>query len=353
MVEPITTLEEFEAEYRKGIGIEQDLNAERFLTEVTRDNILNFCDAIGDNNPLWTNDDYARRSRFGALTAPPAFLYNITHGSRLSNVGAITRPIIGQALLYASSEVEVFQPIGLGDRFTVTGKAVGLDRKTSKAVGPMLFPTCEASYFNQRGELVGVIRTTTLRYVAPKSQAIEFERQPRPEVKAESPDVLAFERIRRGAVARCWEDVQVGQEMEPLEKGVLTMTEIARFGILCPPMLRRIEARREGVDLGFARETQQKAAGMENASDYGPQRICWLGQLVTDWMGDDGTLKKLTGQIRHPNIIGDVSVLKGRVAKKYVQNGEHLVDLEIRVENQSGLVTAPGTAVVSLPARGR
>lgn len=352
MDQPITTLEEFEAEYRKGIGVEQDLNAERFLTEVTRDNILNFADAIGDNNPLWTDAEYARRARFGTLTAPPTFLYNISHGSRLSNVGAITRPIVGQALLYASAEIEVFQPIRLGDRFTVTGKAVGIDRKASKSVGPMLFPTCEAAYFNQRGERVGVIRTTTLRYIAPKGQAIEFDRRPQPKTKAQSPDVLAFERRRRGAQTRYWDEVSVGQEMEPLEKGVLTMTEISRFGILCPPMLRRIEARRESAEVGFQREAQQKAAGLENASDYGPQRICWLGQLVTDWMGDDGTLKKLTGQIRHPNIIGDVNVLKGRVARKYVQSGERLVDLEIWVENQSGLVTAPGTAVVALPAKG-
>ncbi len=351
MVEPITTLEEFETEYRKGIGVEQDLNAERFLTEATRDNILNFCDAIGDSNPLWTNEGYARHSRFSGTVAPPTFIYNITHGSRLSNVGAITRPVVGQALLYASAELEFSAPIRLGDRFTVTGRAMGIERKVSRAVGPMLFPTCQASYFNQRGELVGTIRTTTLRYIAPKSQAIEFDRQVKNEIKAESPDVLAFERKRRGGETRYWEDVSVGQEMEPLEKGVLTMTEISRFGILCPPYLRRIEARREGVDLGFQRETQQKAAGMADASDYGPQRICWLGELVTDWMGDDGTLKKLSGQIRHPNIIGDVNVLKGRVAKKYVRGDEHLVDLEIWVENQSGLITAPGTATVALPTR--
>ncbi len=352
MVEPITTLEEFESEYRKGIGIEQDLNPERFLTEATRDNILNVCDAIGDNNPLWTNEAYARRARFATLTAPPTFLYNITHGSRLSNVGAITHPIVGQALLYASAELEFFEPVRLGDPFTVSGRALGIERRISKSVGPMLFPTCEATYFNQRGERAGVIRTTTLRYIAPQRQAVEIEHRPKPEVRVSSPDVFAFERKRRGGETRYWEDVTVGQEIEPLEKGVLTMTEISRFGILCPPYLRRIESRREGVDLGFQRETQQKAAGLENASDYGPQRICWLGQLVTDWMGDDGALKKLSGQIRHPNIIGDVSVLKGRVSRKYVQNGERLVGLEIWVENQSGLVTAPGTAVVRLPARG-
>ena len=71
MHNPITTLEQFEAEYRKGIGIEMDLNDQRFLKEVTRDNILNFADAVGDNNPLWINEDYAAQSRFGSITAPP------------------------------------------------------------------------------------------------------------------------------------------------------------------------------------------------------------------------------------------------------------------------------------------
>ena len=76
-----------------------------------------------------------------------------------------------------------------------------------------------------------------------------------------------------------------------------------------------------------------------------------MGQFVTDWMGDDGTLKKFSGQVRHPNIIGDSSFIKGRVVKKYISNGEHLIDCEIRVENQAGLVTAPGTATVALVSK--
>ena len=51
MAKPITTLDEFEAEYKKGIGVEIDLDKHNFLTEATRDNIMNFADAIGDNNP--------------------------------------------------------------------------------------------------------------------------------------------------------------------------------------------------------------------------------------------------------------------------------------------------------------
>ena len=87
MLTQISNLDEFEAEYKKGIGIEIDLNKQRFLTEATRDNILNFADAVGDKNPLWTDEEYAARSRFGMITAPPTFIYNIHHGSTPSTSG--------------------------------------------------------------------------------------------------------------------------------------------------------------------------------------------------------------------------------------------------------------------------
>ncbi|MCJ7604707.1 MAG: hypothetical protein MUO19_01565, partial [Dehalococcoidales bacterium] len=228
-----------------------------------------------------------------------------------------------------------------------------LTRKESKALGTLVFATGEVRYRNQNGDLVGVIRPTLCRFIPPERHAVHIERESRPEVEAKSPDLLAFERERRGAEPRYWEDVQVGEEMTPvLEKGLLTMMEIIRFGILAPSVPRRIEKRRPFVEIGFSREQMQKRAGLEDASDYGPQRVCWLGEFVTDWMGDAGTLKKLACQVRHPSIIGDVNTVKGRVTDKRIEGGEHFVTCEIAVENQAGLVTAPGTAIVALPTRG-
>ncbi len=87
--------------------------------------------------------------------------------------------------------------------------------------------------------------------------------------------------------------------------------------------------------------------------DFGMQRTCWLGQLCSDWMGDQGTLKKLWSQIRLVNWIGNINVAKGQVTKKYVENGEHLVDCDIFIENQSGHVSAPGRATIALPSKGK
>ena len=38
---------------------------------------------------------------------------------------------------------------------------------------------------------------------------------------------------------------------------------------------------------------------------------------------------------------------------KRIEDGEYLVECEIWVENQAGLVTAPGYATVMLPSKGK
>ena len=79
-----------------------------------------------------------------------------------------------------------------------------------------------------------------------------------------------------------------------------------------------------------------------------PNRISWIGHALTNWMGDDGFLKKLYVEIRLPNIIGDAPLCKGRVVKKYKDGEDHLVDLDVWAENMRGEITAPGKATVRL-----
>jgi hypothetical protein len=42
---------------------------------------------------------------------------------------------------------------------------------------------------------------------------------------------------------------------------------------------------------------------------------------------------------------------KGKVIKKYIEGGKHLVDCEIWLENAQGEKTTPGSATVMLPSR--
>src|SRR5581483_1144772 len=78
----------------------------------------------------------------------------------------------------------------------------------------------------------------------------------------------------------------------------------------------------------------------------------YLVQMLTDWIGPFGVLKKFGWSNRRPGFAGDTLTCRGRVTRVYAQNGEHLADCEIWEENQRGDVCAPGTATVALPSRG-
>jgi hypothetical protein len=73
-----------------------------------------------------------------------------------------------------------------------------------------------------------------------------------------------------------------------------------------------------------------------------------LVHLITDWMGDDAFVKSMDSQDRRMNFLGDMTWVKGKVARKYVQNHEHLVDLDVWGENQDGVVHTKSTAIVKL-----
>jgi len=83
----------------------------------------------------------------------------------------------------------------------------------------------------------------------------------------------------------------------------------------------------------------------------GRQKAAWLMQLMTSWIGDEGFLKKLSCQHRGMDIIGDPVKCKGVVVKKYIQDGECLIECDIWTENPEGEKTAPGKATVALPSR--
>jgi len=91
------------------------------------------------------------------------------------------------------------------------------------------------------------------------------------------------------------------------------------------------------------------ATGLLGSYDYGCERCCWMGHLLTNWMGDDGFLTKMYVELRLFNVVGDTTWCRGKVIAKREEGDERLVDLEIWGENQRGAVTTKGTATIRLP----
>jgi acyl dehydratase len=93
------------------------------------------------------------------------------------------------------------------------------------------------------------------------------------------------------------------------------------------------------------------ASGLPGVIVHGWLALAFMGQMVTDWMGDAGRLVKLSGSYRGMNRVAEDIICNGRVLKKYEDAGQHLARLEIWAENPQGEKTVTGTAVVSLPYR--
>src|SRR2546428_596243 len=93
------------------------------------------------------------------------------------------------------------------------------------------------------------------------------------------------------------------------------------------------------------------AVGVPAPYDYGPERVAWLGHLVTNWMGDDGFLARLNVQVRRHNLIGDTTWCRGRVAAKAVVDERGEVTLDLVAVNHRDETIAQGQAVVVLPRR--
>ncbi|MCC6421420.1 MAG: acyl dehydratase [Gemmataceae bacterium] len=74
-----------------------------------------------------------------------------------------------------------------------------------------------------------------------------------------------------------------------------------------------------------------------------------FGRIVTDWAGPEAFLRKMRFAMRQPNCPGDTITSRGTVQKKYEQDGEKLVDIEVHLDNQLGPDTTVANMTVRLP----
>ena len=84
---------------------------------------------------------------------------------------------------------------------------------------------------------------------------------------------------------------------------------------------------------------------------HGPLRGAFLSQLLTHWIGDEGTLKKLSYANRDIAYVNEPLTCKGTVIRTWVDYGKGYVECEIWAENEHGTRLTLGQATVILPVR--
>ena len=136
-----------------------------------------------------------------------------------------------------------------------------------------------------------------------------------------------------------FEDVHEGTELPTLRKDPTTQQLVMYAG-----------ASGDFYQIHYDQEFA-RANGLPNVILHGALKNAFLGQLVTEWIGEHGTLKKLAVQYRGMDEPGAPVLCKGVVTKSSLEDGEGLVQCDIWLESSEGEKTTPGSAVVSLPLR--
>jgi len=352
-------------------GLKLRVGDHSFNEEATRGAIRRFVDGIGDPNPLWRDLNYGKKTRYGCIIAPPSWVFSVLAGVQFGWRGL--------AGFHSASEMEFYRPVKLNDK--IRPEETFLDfkgPKSSQFAGRMVFDYFEDKYFNQHEDLVSKVIRLVIRTERKatrekgKYQKIEL---PHPWTEKElagiEEEVLSEE--IRGAKPRYWEDVEVGDELKPVVKGPLGLTDIVA---MCVAGLAPAKLTAHGVAL---REYRKKPAwafrdtdtmslepiysvhynkraanamGLPSPYDVGTQRHCWQIHLLTNWMGDEGWVMRSKAEYRKFVYLSDVVRVTGKVIKKYVDDdGEYCVDIETHAFNQREEDTMPGTATVVLPTK--
>jgi acyl dehydratase len=376
------------AQLRQRIGVAQPHPQPPHYRSPNEDAFRHLAEAYGDDNPLWCEPEYATTSVWGGPIASP----NFNGGDTLIGENEVERldpetkellrgdPIRGAHAFYSGSFREWWNPLRPGMRIGRRNALVGVHDKQSEFAKRAVHEWT-AEVFCARDPALALSAQYRLMIRTEREEAEKRGKYDEIVIEPYTDDELA--RIddaysgeptrRRGADPRWWEDVEEGDDVGPIVKGPLRVTDMVCWHVGMGMGLYGVKALRLGYqqrqkvpkffrpdDLNIP-DVQQRVhwdqewarrAGNPAVYDYGRMRETWLVHLCTDWMGDDAWLWKLDCQFRKFNYVGDTHWMRGRVTRKYLADGDRpAVDLDLWGENQRGDTTTPGHASILLPSR--
>jgi acyl dehydratase len=319
---------------RAAVGVE----SEPRQVEIERSAIRKYADAIQDPNPLYVDEAFARSTPHGSIIAPPTFVCALETGASDLHIPI---PPSHTESLNGGVEYQYERPLRLFEVLTVTHRLKDVFEKDGR-LGRMLFLVREEAYRDRDGQVVARQITTGVRYAKPdESQQAKQAAAAIPSAPVdarnvpEPPPIAPEERLR----PRYFEDITVDDALPPLPKRP-TLKHLVMYA---------------GASGNFAEyhydPEHARSLGMPGLILHGNLKIAYLGQIVTDWIGAHGSVRKLTAQIRGMDLLGDLCLVTGKVTNIWREDSAGLVEVELAAEAPGGRRTTVGSALVVLPCR--
>jgi len=116
--------------------------------------IQRYAQAIGDPNPLFNDPDYAKKTKYGRLLAPPGFTgWPVKAGRPTEKLFAfLVKAGAPPRILDGGIEFEFIEPFGAGEVLTATSKIAKVTERETK-LGKTMFTTAEVAYVNEKGNV--------------------------------------------------------------------------------------------------------------------------------------------------------------------------------------------------------
>jgi acyl dehydratase len=359
---------------RRLIGVKITDTVEPWCTEVSRDGVRHYAHGIGDDNPLWSDPEYAATTKYGGIIAPPSFVFPL---NRIYSgyVGGMP----GVHAMWSGANTTWHRPFAIGDQIRTEAYLKDLIPHETRFAGLAIQQIYHVDFYANGDELVAsgdswCFRTErdTARELGTKYETVKEEE--RAQVSAEMLERVwsGYESERvRGDQPRYLEDISIGEELPPMVKGPMTVTGFIAFAqgwgglyIRANRLAYKQLMKHPGLGIPNAYgvpdvpervhwdDDLAQLVGTPRAYDYGPERCSWLLHHVTDWMGDDGFIVNHHCEIRRHNVVGEIVNIQGKVTNITSDSAGPLVEITQRAVNQDGELSATGVGLVRLPLRG-
>ena len=307
-------------------------------------------EAYGDDNPLWCDPAYGASTRWGGPIAPP----HLVGGDTLIGEDEVTRlegelrdlmkgdPLGGVHAFYSGSFREWWHPLHPATRVTRRNALVGVHDKVGEFAGRAVHEWFGEVFAAAGGPVLSgqyrlMIRAERDKAVARGSNdATEILPYTDDELAAIDEALAGEQDRRRGAEPRWWEDVEEGDELNPLVKGPMRVTDMVVWhtgvgmGLYGVRALRLAYQQRQRMHGSSPRRSQHPrpctsaCTGPRVGSAGRQPDELLLRAHARDWLS---TLHRLDGRRRlavdarlpvpQVQLVGDTHWMRGRVVRKY------------------------------------
>jgi acyl dehydratase len=358
---------------RKLVNTPIEDTLEPWCYEATRDNIRHWAHGIGDDNPLWCDPAYAAKTGHRSCIAPPSFVFALNR-----TFSGYVAGLPGVHAMFAGIDVTWHRPMMLGDRFTTKAWLRDLVEHRTRFAGRSIQQIYRCEFYNQHNQLVAEGDSwcfRTERDTARERGTKYNEVRQKPPVHYSREDLAKIFALYeaeevRGSKPRYIEDVKVGDKLQTMVKGPMTVTGFIAFaqgwgGLYIRANKLAWKQLQKHPGLGIPNrfgipdvpervhweDDLATLVGTPAAYDYGPERCSWMSHHLTNWMGDAGFLRSVKVEIRRHNPVGDTLYINGEVTRTFAENGAHYAEITQTATQQDGELSVRATGSIELQSR--